>query len=119
MARYTSLDATPPVKRATKSRSDTPALCPNSTTSWAYCLMILEGVFPCLSDQVLLTAYRITQQVPPDDAIVRFQYTASAEEVFQLLQPLRRVQLLTKDQKRAKAGAACTHLYSFSDRPQM
>ncbi|KRZ48242.1 hypothetical protein T02_7101 [Trichinella nativa] len=40
MARYTSLDAAPPARSATKSRSDTHALIPNFATSSAHCLMI-------------------------------------------------------------------------------
>ncbi|KRY07176.1 hypothetical protein T12_12726 [Trichinella patagoniensis] len=40
MARCTSLDATPPARSATKSRSDTHALRPNFATSSAHCLMI-------------------------------------------------------------------------------
>ncbi|KRX34510.1 hypothetical protein T05_14736 [Trichinella murrelli] len=45
---------------------------------------------------VELAAYRITQQVPHDDAIVRCRYTVSAEEVFRLLQTLRAIYLLTR-----------------------
>ncbi|KRY59844.1 hypothetical protein T03_16507 [Trichinella britovi] len=40
MARCTSFDANPPVRSATKSRSDTHALRPNFATSSAHCLMI-------------------------------------------------------------------------------
>ncbi|KRX15064.1 hypothetical protein T07_10263 [Trichinella nelsoni] len=70
---------------------------------------------PCLSDQVVLAVYRITQQVRHDDAIVRCWYTAKVEEVFQLLQTLRRVHL----QSNAKAGAACKNLYGSPDSPPM
>ncbi|KRY43671.1 hypothetical protein T03_10776 [Trichinella britovi] len=37
IARYASFEVIPPAKRATRSRSVTPALRPTSATSWAYC----------------------------------------------------------------------------------
>ncbi|KRY35382.1 hypothetical protein Tsp_01658 [Trichinella spiralis] len=40
IARYASFEVIPPAKRATRSRSDTPALRPTSATSWAYCSMV-------------------------------------------------------------------------------
>ncbi|KRX68519.1 hypothetical protein T06_3756 [Trichinella sp. T6] len=51
-----------------------------------------------------LAAYRITQQVPHDDPVVRCRYTVSAEEVFQLLQTLRKIHLLTKGRRRSSLG---------------
>ncbi|KRZ84097.1 hypothetical protein T08_13986 [Trichinella sp. T8] len=61
------------------------------------------------SPQVELVADRMTQQVPHDDPVVRCRYTVSAEEVYQLLQTLRKIHLLTKGQRRANACA----LYSL------
>ncbi|KRY32982.1 hypothetical protein T01_13614 [Trichinella spiralis] len=40
IARYASFEVIPPAKRATRSRSDTPALRPISAISWAYCSMV-------------------------------------------------------------------------------
>ncbi|KRZ69653.1 hypothetical protein T10_162 [Trichinella papuae] len=40
IARYASFEVIPPAKRATRSRSVTPALRPTSATSWAYCSMV-------------------------------------------------------------------------------
>ncbi|KRX71166.1 hypothetical protein T06_9846 [Trichinella sp. T6] len=43
IARYASFEVIPPAKRATRSRSVTPALRPTSATSWAYCSMVLPS----------------------------------------------------------------------------
>ncbi|KRY40182.1 hypothetical protein T01_956 [Trichinella spiralis] len=40
IAIYACFEVIPPAKRATRSRSDTPALRPTSATSWAYCSMV-------------------------------------------------------------------------------
>ncbi|KRZ80432.1 hypothetical protein T10_5578 [Trichinella papuae] len=40
IARYACFEVIPLAKRATRSRSDTPALRPTSATSWAYCSMV-------------------------------------------------------------------------------
>ncbi|KRZ35030.1 hypothetical protein T4B_12452 [Trichinella pseudospiralis] len=40
IARYACFEVIPRAKRATRSRSDTPALRPTSATSWAYCSLV-------------------------------------------------------------------------------
>ncbi|KRY23799.1 hypothetical protein T12_10557 [Trichinella patagoniensis] len=45
----------PPAKRATRSRSDTPALRPTSATSWAYCLMVWPSRRGTARSAIMLT----------------------------------------------------------------
>ncbi|KRX67721.1 hypothetical protein T09_34 [Trichinella sp. T9] len=47
IAIYACFEVIPPAKRATRSRSDTPALRPTSATSWAYCLMVWNRWISC------------------------------------------------------------------------
>ncbi|KRX85705.1 hypothetical protein T06_1759 [Trichinella sp. T6] len=55
IARYTFLEVIPLAKRATGSRSDTPALRPISATSWAYCLMVWPSRRETARSAIMLT----------------------------------------------------------------
>ncbi|KRY45498.1 hypothetical protein T03_15224 [Trichinella britovi] len=63
---------------------------------------------------VELAAYRITQQVPHDDAIVRCRYTVSAEEVFRLLQTLCKIYLLTRSEAGKRMRLVLTCMVSWT-----
>ncbi|KRX53257.1 hypothetical protein T09_9088 [Trichinella sp. T9] len=71
------------------------------------------------SPQIELTAYRITQQVPLDDAMVRCQYTVRPKEVFQLLQTLRKIHLPTIGQRGANACALYTLVWFPGQAPNV
>ncbi|KRZ97806.1 hypothetical protein T08_739 [Trichinella sp. T8] len=55
IARCAFLEVIPPAKRATGSRSDTPALRPISVTSWAYCLMVWSSRRETARSAIMLT----------------------------------------------------------------